>query len=976
MRKYFYLTFLLISVLCCGFAKPAKAYQSSGTYHASNAYMLATIIWHEIGSGTEADMQQVANVVMNRYELYKSGAGGNNVQIGDILTQKYAFSGSEKYLTANMSDSDILSHIDGRMGKDAWEKCLKIANLALGGQLKDITQGATHYRTCNRQTGSHTTFWGASALNLEHNGPHCFFKDIKMGALKINGKTIASEGKVTGQFNGAYVGSTVGGGGGAYGGSGGGGGGMGYDSGGFTDFTLTDQQYKAACANAKTEDNSTFEPPNLFNTAILSGMEMMLKKIYSSLGVLYALGNSLMCYATDIGYTCIGLTVLGFEACIIKLVNLQFWLCGAAIYITAFFLSMSIGMYFIDVSFKIGFALLMLPISIALWPFEPTRGKLSENFSIIIRNAMLFALVSIGVSFAIILIEQGILNGIDENTFNEALKEKSGEKLAEDFSLDSMRILVIVFCLIFGLKIVTSSVNDYLNKIFPDNLFGGSSPMHRMGTQAFGYVQSRTITPAAALVGDMAKNGAGHLMMATGKGISDISRGDFTPLRNIASFSKRAGNYVGHKITHPREILQGGVRVAGKVVQAGASGIAAIDREMTDVGRLIKPGLYSEAERQAQKIEYDSNSKRREDKFNSGVDAVTDFTNAGIDFLGDGAQKLATAGANKVANSKVGKATVAGAQAVGLKAQKIASGAAGLAIQGAAMASQGAHAVEEFTKDKIASGAAAAASLATGNTVDKESMRGALHTGKEAIKGVAMMAGQAAVIGAKEGAKNYDKGNILLTPGNILGATATIAVSPLNLPYEKLGKKDTWVNLGKAATSAHTYAAPFQKQTYEQLAMLADKHILRPFIEQISTGGTKAVGVDDNGEPTNMSGIAKAAAHIGNQIGQYKVGGAIDQQMGGGTNLAQRIIMKTSRDTTKIFVRTGVSTVQTTGAVTGSLLQKFGKKLTQNKPKDKGYWKEYWHRKEEEEKKQRIAEQEQRETDETMADNFVERDHR
>ena len=65
----------------------------------------------------------------------------------------------------------------------------------------------------------------------------------------------------------------------------------------------------------------------------------------------------------------------------------------------------------------------------------------------------------------------GILHGIDETTLNTALAEKSGKKLTETFALDTMNALVIVFCLIFGLKIVTSSVNDYLNKLFPDNLF-------------------------------------------------------------------------------------------------------------------------------------------------------------------------------------------------------------------------------------------------------------------------------------------------------------------------------------------------------------------------------------------------------------------------------------------------------------------------------------------------------------------------
>jgi hypothetical protein len=206
MKKYLHIAYLLILMLVGICSLSAHAFQSSGTYRGSDAFMLATIIYHEIGGYSEADMQQVANVVMNQYNIFRNGKGGENVQIGDILTKKANFSFSEKYLNRNMTDAEIYAKIP----KDAasqrvWEQSMKIAKLAISGQLADITQGATHYRTCNRKTGAHTTFWGASALNLSHNGPHCFFKNIKMGALRINGKTIALEGKLTGKSNGFAI---------------------------------------------------------------------------------------------------------------------------------------------------------------------------------------------------------------------------------------------------------------------------------------------------------------------------------------------------------------------------------------------------------------------------------------------------------------------------------------------------------------------------------------------------------------------------------------------------------------------------------------------------------------------------------------------------------------------------------------------------------------------------------------------------
>ena len=992
MKKYLKIACISLLLLFAAFIETAQAkgqtYSSTGKYNGSNAYMLATILYHEIGgSKNDLDLQQVANVVMNQYDKYKSGTHGENVQLGDILTKKWNFSFSEKYLNRYMSDAEIYAKIPKDAGSQrAWQRCMNMAQKALSGQLADITQGATHYRTCNRQTGAHTTFWGARALNLSHNGPHCFFKNIAMGVLIVDGVWVANEGKVTGQFNGgtpigenANAGS---GGSGMGGGMGGMGGGAAYDSGGFANATLIDEKYANACQNAKTVDNEPSTPPNLFNTAILAGLDAMTAKIYQSLGVLYALGNSLMCYATDVGYTCIGFNVVGCEVCFIKFANLKYWFSGLAIYLTAFFMSMTVGMYFIDVAFKIGFAMLMLPLSFALWPFEATKGKLNENISIIIRNAMLFALVSIGVSFAIILIEQGVLSGIDEKTFNEALTERSGEKMSADFSLDTTRILVILFCLIFGLKIIASSIEDYLNRIFPDNIFGGSSPMHRMGTQAVGYAQSRVAAPAMALAGDIAKNAAGHAMMSAGDALTKMSGGDFSPICNVAAKAVK----IGHKIANPKELGKDISNMAGKAAQKGVSAVAAFDREMTDIGRLIRPGSYSEDVRQKEKMLYDQNSKEREQMVNGIIAQGTQAVNAGIDAITPENTKNAIAGAtalganmaNTLAGNGAAPITTAqmrqrlheskesvkedietlgqmaktGAQIAGMK---IADSAVGQAVQEAVedisdlgkaageMAVDAYQTAEESTKNAIAGAAAAAVSATTGNTISTEQMRADLHAGKEGAKASIAGLARAAVAGAKEGAVNYKQGDIALTPGNILSAAATVATAPVNLPYEKLLEKDTYRPLGKA----ETYKAPFKKETYKQLGQVAKKFALEK--------------------------AAQVATPIANQAMQLKSGGQIDQQLGGNSTMAQRIIMKVTRDSTKLFVRTGVSTASTTTAVAGSLLKDFGKKLTKNTPRESGYWKKYWAEKDREEKERKLQEAEQRETDMNLTDQYIER---
>ena len=572
-----HLTYIALTVIILGL--PAFA----GRYKASDVMMMATVIWHEAGGEGYKEMQKVANVIMNRFERFEGhGQNGYQLELGDILTYRGVFQGSAAYLNSRMTNNDILRYvIDARTGRSqvnsqSWKNALQLAQTALSGQLEDITHGATHFQACdpNKNGG----FWadmkaagkGAYAIKGVSTKNHCFYRGISDGAMKVNGHWIY-QGKVTGRFSkggggvipvhqgggsgegvgakaqkslsGSYgalyrnagiipgqASGQAGTGGAEYGefvsvsgsgGDGSGGGGFsGYDNGSF-DFTLGDEEYEQMCEAAKTETDGSTTPPNLFNTQILTRMTQMMEKIYISLGQVYALGQGLMCFATDVAQ----LKFLSF-----KFVNVPYWLTGLFIYLCAFFITMAIGMFFIDISFKIGFALLMLPISIALWPFEPTKGKLSENFSIIIRNSMLFALVSVGIGYAIILLANGVTHGIDDAAYYNAFYDSySAKDVAVAFAMSGVNVLIIVFCLIYGFKIIQSSVNDYLNRLFPDNVFGGQSSMHTLGVQAVGTTAMHTILPAASLTYDIAKNQTGRGIEALGRGMQNIGKSPSAP---------------------------------------------------------------------------------------------------------------------------------------------------------------------------------------------------------------------------------------------------------------------------------------------------------------------------------------------------------------------------------------------------------------------------------------------------------------
>ena len=544
-------------------------------YKASDVVMMASVLWHEAGGSGYTEMHKVANVIMNRFEKYQGhNKEGYQLEIGDVLTYKQLFQGSAAYLNSRMTDEDVLSYViyaptrKSELNSQSWKNAMKIAQTALSGQLQDITHGATHFQACDPSKNG-GLWYGAYAIKGVSSKGHCFYKGIKDANMVVQGHTFTS-GKITGRFSkggGGVIPVHEGGGtgeglgkmeqkslnstygklykkygiipgkssgiartGGAEWGdyvppeAGDDSSGGGYaDSGGFTDLTFTDQAYIDACEEAKTEaDSLTTTPPNLFNTNILAEMSSMLRTIHVSLGRLYVMGQGLMCFATHKNK---------IDLKVFKMVNIPYWLTGLAIYLAAFFITVSIGLYFVDVAFKIGFALLMLPISLALWPFEPTRGKLSENFSIIIRNSMLFVLVSIGISFALTLIQGGIEHGLNEADFAQALDDSSVTYIAKQFALSGVNTLIILFCLIYAYLLIQSSIKDYLNRIFPDNVFGGQSPMHELGVQAFGNAATHTVLPLAAFGSDVVRATVGGGLVKAGEGLKNISqrRGPETP---------------------------------------------------------------------------------------------------------------------------------------------------------------------------------------------------------------------------------------------------------------------------------------------------------------------------------------------------------------------------------------------------------------------------------------------------------------
>ena len=350
----------------------------------------------------------------------------------------------------------------------------------------------------------------------------------------------------------------------------------------------------------------------LFSDSILKGMEQLMHKTYETLGNVLMIGHALMCYAIHVDYTCV------FVCALAEIPNLSFLIVGAVIYFIGILMSLSIGMYFVDISLKLGFAVLFMPVSIALWPFPPTKNKFSENLNIIIRNGMLFMMVALGVSFAVLLVENGLMEGGHE-AFWDAINEQKTETLSDNFSLFSLHILVVGFALMFGFKILESSVNNFLNAFFSDPAFGRSSPMHMMGTQAIGLLTQNAVKPALSFAKDVATHQTGKAIAGVGNGISKLSTAQgrqelATGFKNSVQGMKRNFGTAANKVLHPRQTYNQAMQYTGRQANNAIHAVGTGVKTFHDYFTTFMPMPLAEDDR-----------KLQVNWFNQKVDKVTNF---------------------------------------------------------------------------------------------------------------------------------------------------------------------------------------------------------------------------------------------------------------------------------------------------------------------------------------------------------------
>ena len=146
--------------------------------------------------------------------------------------------------------------------------------------------------------------------------------------------------------------------------------------------------------------------------SVLTSIYNTTKLINDKVALLLTLGQSLTCHAVHAGRESVD--ILGVE--LFKYPDISVWICGLIIYLVGYMMTISITFYVVDIAFKLGFAIIMLPIGIALWPFPPTKDKLTFLISIILKSAAIFVFLSLTVTYTVTLIDSALDMDLEPKT--------------------------------------------------------------------------------------------------------------------------------------------------------------------------------------------------------------------------------------------------------------------------------------------------------------------------------------------------------------------------------------------------------------------------------------------------------------------------------------------------------------------------------------------------------------------------------
>lgn len=302
------------------------------------------------------------------------------------------------------------------------------------------------------------------------------------------------------------------------------------------------------------------------------------------------IGHALTCHSVNAG-AWVNHSIMDFQ---IIIPNVWIWLCGAAIWFAGFMLVLAVSYYLLDISFKIGIAIMIFPLLMALWPFSITAGKVKTCIKTMLSSAAIFAFLAITTSYAMAMISVTLR---DVPELFERVEKGDSKWISDTFDITGPYFILILFAYLYSIKLVRSTVDDYVNKFFGGGLMANASPMHSEMTRMTDIAKKATVGAGKAAVG-AATGGAGKVLGAVagatvGKAAkfvkdkftkSDKEQGKNNKSPNAGTAVKQSGKAIKQS---GKAVEQSGkaVEQAGKGVDKAGQGIAHGGKGIMSAGK-------------------------------------------------------------------------------------------------------------------------------------------------------------------------------------------------------------------------------------------------------------------------------------------------------------------------------------------------------------------------------------------------------
>ena len=350
-----------------------------------------------------------------------------------------------------------------------------------------------------------------------------------------------------------------------------------------TDYGIGVLDASAGILNTQLSEEYTYKGVSSVSADILNNVLALTQGVDHVVSENLVIGHALTCHSTHAG-AWVNETILNFR---IIIPNIWIFICGLLIWFAGFMLVLGVCFYLLDITFKLGLAIMIFPVVMGLWPFSLTANKLSICIATILRSAAIFAFLAITTSFAMALISVSLR---DVPELYERIAAGDAKWVSDTFDITGPYFIILVFAYLYSIKLVGETISSFVDKFFSGGIAAGASPMHSEMTRMTD-ISKKTALGVGAYGVAAAKYQGGRLLggaagMTIGKAAKFVKKQFNKPDEDKDSQRENATTQAGQATQAAGRATQ----AAGQATQTAGQATAATGRATAAAGRATSAG--------------------------------------------------------------------------------------------------------------------------------------------------------------------------------------------------------------------------------------------------------------------------------------------------------------------------------------------------------------------------------------------------